>query len=414
MITAPLAAYEAHNCPPDTAKIDVRRLAMLRDASREQRGAILLMTYRPVSRFVCLLLGALVLALGLACSGSSGPATPTNSISLVSTATVQPSVSAPTAVSSDASHAVTTTPVAASATQPPDTSTPEPPIVIATLTQVPTATVPAPTETPEASSAITFDPPQLRQGGFSVVYFNDPAAAATLSFGGNDYPMLQDGARWWAIIGIGAFADPGVAPVSVTYTPGSGGADKSVNGSIEITDYNYPVENIDLDPQTSTLLDPAIVNNELAFRAGIYSGYTMQKLWSGAFVRPSTAAVGDIYGIARGYNGGPATDYHRGTDFVAQAGEPVVAAAAGHVVFVGPLQVRGNSVIIDHGAGVFTAYHHLSAFHVAQGDMVQAGQLIGNVGATGLVTGPHLHWEVIIRGIEVDGLLWLQGTEIGP
>ncbi|HEX5368542.1 MAG TPA: M23 family metallopeptidase [Dehalococcoidia bacterium] len=286
-------------------------------------------------------------------------------------------------------------------------------MVIATVTPVPTATVPTPTETP-SSSAISFDPPQLRQGGFSVVYFNRPAASATLSFGGLLYPMLPDGDRWWAIIGIGAFADLGAAPVSVSYTSASGGATASIDSSIEITDYAYPVENIDLDPQTSTLLDPAIVNNELAFRAGIYDGYTTQKLWSGPFVRPSTAAVGDIYGIARGYNGGPATDYHRGTDFVAQAGEPVIAAAAGRVVFVGPLQVRGNSVIIDHGAGVFTAYHHLSAFHVAQGDTVQAGQLIGNVGATGLVTGPHLHWEVIIRGIEVDGLLWLQGNTIGP
>src|SRR5207245_2752637 len=106
-------------------------------------------------------------------------------------------------------------------------------------------------------------------------------------------------------------------------------------------------------------------------------------------------------------------DYHRGTDFTGQTGDPITAAAAGKAVFVGPLKVRGNSVILDHGAGVFTAYHHLSHFDVAQGASVAAGQLLGLIGSTGLVTGPHLHWEVIVRGIEVDGLLWLNGSQYG-
>src|SRR5438876_602677 len=83
------------------------------------------------------------------------------------------------------------------------------------------------------------------------------------------------------------------------------------------------VENIDLPPSTSTLLAPAIVNNEVAQRASIYAGYTLDRLWSGPFVRPSTAAIGDIYGIARGYNGGAPTDFHRGTDFVAKTGDPI-------------------------------------------------------------------------------------------
>ena len=92
----------------------------------------------------------------------------------------------------------------------------------------------------------------------------------------------------------------------------------------------------------------------------------------------------------------------------------MLAAAAGRVVFAGEMKVRGNSVIIDHGMGVFTAYHHFSRIDVQQGAMVTPGQQIGAVGETGLVTGPHLHWEVIVRGVEVDGLLWLQGREIGP
>jgi murein DD-endopeptidase MepM/ murein hydrolase activator NlpD len=308
-------------------------------------------------------------------------------------------------------------------------------IQIATLTPTTEASVatlepsatPAPSDTPETDSpsptpeqpsavptGLEFRPPQLRQGGTSVVYLYEPAANATLDFGGLQYPMLQDGDRWWAVIGVGAFADPGLAPLSVTYTPADGGDPISLAQSIEITDYDYPVENIDLDPETSTLLDPDIVNAELAIRSSVLTGYTTQKLWSGPFVRPSDAPIGDIYGIARSYNGGPVSGYHHGTDFTASLGDPVYAAAGGVVVFADELQVRGNTVMIDHGAGVFTGYNHLSAINVQVGDTVTAGQVIGATGSTGLVTGPHLHWEVIIRGIEVDGAQWLEGTPIGP
>lgn len=251
------------------------------------------------------------------------------------------------------------------------------------------------------------------QGGSNVVYFTLPASSATLRFNGKQYPMVQDGSRWYAEIGIGAFADLGPYAVTVSYVPAGSSATVSVASTIQVQDVAYPTENIDLDPDTSQLLDPTIVNNELAFRSQIYSGYTMQRYWSGTFVRPTGAAIGDIYGIARGYNGAPPSSYHTGTDFVANTGDVVVAAGAGRVVFAGALQVRGNSVIIDHGLGVFTAYHHLSRIDVQEGAMVNAGQQIGLVGSTGLVTGPHLHWEVIIRGIEVDGRQWLQ-SDLGP
>jgi murein DD-endopeptidase MepM/ murein hydrolase activator NlpD len=107
------------------------------------------------------------------------------------------------------------------------------------------------------------------------------------------------------------------------------------------------------------------------------------------------------------------TSYHTGTDFVGDTGAPITAAAAGRVAFAGELRVRGGSVMIDHGAGVFSAYHHLSRIDMAEGQSVTRGQSVGAMGATGLVTGPHLHWEVVVRGVEVDGGLWLEGREIG-
>lgn len=318
----------------------------------------------------------------------------------------------PTTATTSATAAAEVTPTEA----PPTTTATEPPIGVIQPLGSPTVVAAEPTVTPETATAlassagIEFDPPELVQGGAAVVYFNEPATAATMTFGGMQYPMLFDGARWWAMIGIGAFAEPGDAPVIVAYNPADGAPQTSLSGSIPIVDREFPVENIDLDPATSALLDPAIVNNEEALRATIFSGYTTRRLWDGLFQAPAPSAISSIYGVARSYNGGPVSSYHRGTDFIGATGDSVYAAAAGRVVFADELKVRGNSIVIDHGVGVFTTYNHLSVINVAEGDTVTAGQLIGQLGSTGLVTGPHLHWEVIVRGIEVDGELWLSGS----
>ena len=216
----------------------------------------------------------------------------------------------------------------------------------------------------------------------------------------------------WAIVGVGALSSAGDAPVSINYT--AGGTSQTATARLPITSKQWPLEHITLAPSTAALLAPDIVNAEIQQRAGIYAQYTPQRLWSGAFVRPNASAISDTYGVLRSYNGAPATDFHKGVDFAGQTGSPVVSAAAGRVAFAGDMKVRGGSVITDHGMGVFTAYHHFSRIDVSQGQMVSAGQGIGAVGETGLVTGPHLHWEVIVRGVEVDGLPWLQGIEIGP
>jgi murein DD-endopeptidase MepM/ murein hydrolase activator NlpD len=226
--------------------------------------------------------------------------------------------------------------------------------------------------------------------------------------------MLHDGSRWWAIVGVGALVQPGLHPISIVYTPSGRDGPASVVHSVTVVDRDFAIERIDLSPAASALLAPEIVNAEITQRASIFSGFTAQRMWSGPFVLPSRAPLSDVYGVGRSYNGAPVVDYHRGTDFAGQIGDPVVSSARGRVVFAGELRVRGNAVMIDHGAGVFTAYHHLSEIAVAPGQTVNAGDRVGAVGSTGLATGPHLHWEVIVRGVEVDGELWLTGQEIGP
>jgi hypothetical protein len=320
-------------------------------------------------------------------------------------------VLAPTAPAEPATTALEPTPSAV-----PETATAtEVPAAFIQPVLTPTEPPPDPTPTPEPSVAIpaasiVFDPPQLVLGGAVIVYLNAQANAATLTFGGLQYPMLFDGSRWWAIVGVGAFAETGEAPVTIAYNPTDGSPQTAIESSLPIVYREFPVEYIELDPATSALLDPAIVNNEEALRASIFAGYTTQRLWDGAFLPPADSAISSIYGVGRSYNGAPVSSFHRGTDFAGLAGDPVYAAAAGRVVFARELQVRGNMIIVDHGVGVFTAYGHLSAIGVTEGEMVAARQPIGQIGSTGLVTGPHLHWEVVVRGVEVDGELWLAGV----
>ncbi|MFT5194668.1 MAG: murein DD-endopeptidase MepM/ murein hydrolase activator NlpD, partial [Candidatus Promineifilaceae bacterium] len=112
------------------------------------------------------------------------------------------------------------------------------------------------------------------------------------------------------------------------------------------------------------------------------------------------------YGARRSYNGGPYASYHEGLDFAAYRGSNVYAPAAGVIALAETLYVRGGAVIIDHGIGVYTGFYHLDSIAVTAGSAVQQGDLIGTVGSTGLSTGPHLHWDLLVNGIWIDPFEW--------
>jgi murein DD-endopeptidase MepM/ murein hydrolase activator NlpD len=97
---------------------------------------------------------------------------------------------------------------------------------------------------------------------------------------------------------------------------------------------------------------------------------------------------------------------HEGIDFAVKGGTPILSDGRGRVVFAGLTQVRGNLVVVDHGLGVYSAYYHQSALAVSVGQMVEAGDLIGKVGTTGLSTGDHLHWSLFVNGQYVDPFEW--------
>ena len=144
----------------------------------------------------------------------------------------------------------------------------------------------------------------------------------------------------------------------------------------------------------------------------IFDHITPEKLWHGAFRLPLTGAVrGTNFGKRRILNGQPRSP-HTGADFPTPTGTPIHATQSGRVVLAEALYFSGNTVIIDHGLGVYSLYGHLSATDVTVGDAVKAGTVIGKVGATGRVTGPHLHWGVTVNKARVNPVQLVAETGI--
>jgi murein DD-endopeptidase MepM/ murein hydrolase activator NlpD len=142
-------------------------------------------------------------------------------------------------------------------------------------------------------------------------------------------------------------------------------------------------------------------------QAAIWAASASTRLWTAPFVRPVDDPANSAFGTRSIFNGQP-RGAHSGADFLSPAGRPVKAPNAGRVVLAKNLYYSGNTVIIDHGLGVFTYFAHFSKIDVAVGDIVTPGQIVGLVGATGRVTGAHLHWTLRVSGARVDPLSLLE------
>jgi len=136
----------------------------------------------------------------------------------------------------------------------------------------------------------------------------------------------------------------------------------------------------------------------------IFATITPERFWDGSFRYPLAGiTTGGNFGKRRILNGQPGSP-HSGVDFPAPAGTPVYAAQRGRVVLAEPLYFSGNTVVLDHGLGLYTLYAHFESIAVQPGDLVDTGALLGKVGATGRVTGPHLHWGATVNRARTDPL----------
>jgi len=217
-----------------------------------------------------------------------------------------------------------------------------------------------------------------------------------------------------ALQGIHALIEPGIYPLRLDFET-SDGRKYSFSQMVNIQPVDYPYDRpLTVDKAT---IDPAVTKPEDEKWLGLAANATPDRMWDQSFAMPSPLPLdyclksGDCwssrFGNRRSYNGSAYTYFHTGLDIFGGTGTKIFAPADGVVVFAGPLTIRGNATLIDHGWGVYTGYMHQSEIYVKVGDRVTTGQVIGLVGGTGRVEGPHLHWEVLVGGVQVDPLDWL-------
>jgi len=181
------------------------------------------------------------------------------------------------------------------------------------------------------------------------------------------------------------------------------GAVLDLTRTVDIHPAAYRSESIAVSPKFVEPEPDALkqIEAEGKLKEKVFATSAAEPLWTGSFRAPVTAAATDSFGVRRMFNGKLAS-VHKGMDFRARMGTPVRAGNSGVVVLARPLYFEGNCVVIDHGLGLFTLSMHLSHIQVHEGQRVAQGEQLGLSGATGRVTGPHLHWAVRWEGTYLD------------
>lgn len=228
-------------------------------------------------------------------------------------------------------------------------------------------------------------------------------AAVEATWEGHRFPLVRHDALWVAVIGVDLDAKAGEHAAEVTFRYGDGRS-RTVRDRVTVKAQKFPTTELKVEDRYVELSpeDAARAAREAQETDAIYARLTPECYWSEAFVAPIHGAKdGRNFGHRRVFNGQPRAP-HSGADLRADVGTPVYAANRGRVVLAKDLFYSGNAVIVDHGLGVYTMYLHLSKIDVAPGAIVERGQKLGLAGATGRVTGPHLHWGVRIVDARVD------------
>lgn len=230
---------------------------------------------------------------------------------------------------------------------------------------------------------------------------------ARIEFRGDSYPLVPVGDGFWGVFAIPVDAEAGEESVHVTFHDADRAQIGEASATYVVFEIEREVEPITLPPDAAALLNEEDAQREAELRTEQFAQSDPDPAWTEPFRIPVLVPqVTSPFGSGRSYNGAPVSSTHSGVDYGGNAGDPVLASAPGRVSWTGAMPLRGNSVIIDHGAGVKSGYHHLSAIGVAVDDVVAAGDTIGEIGSTGVSTGPHLHWEISVHGVNVDPLLW--------
>jgi murein DD-endopeptidase MepM/ murein hydrolase activator NlpD len=252
---------------------------------------------------------------------------------------------------------------------------------------------------------VSWSPQELRQGEVLSVTVKPGTEVAAVEGdldGTAIYFFEREGGDFAGIVGVDLAASPGLRPLRVQVKDPQGKLYEQAfqvmvgRGEFEVQRLTLPEEMVTLKGE---VLQRVLEENRKL--KGIFNQVRPQRLWRHPFVKPVEGPITSTFGLRRILNNKPRSP-HSGVDIGAPQGTKVEACNDGIVVFVQELYLCGKTIIIDHGFGLYSMYFHLSEMQVQEGDKMQVGDCIGLVGATGRVTGPHLHWGIRLLGARVD------------
>ena len=241
-------------------------------------------------------------------------------------------------------------------------------------------------------------------GDLVLLTADAPTAVDSLTvqaFGRDVRAFRTDSRTWQALVGVD-LADP-PREYRVTATARAGERTISATAPLVVQPRNFPTRRLHVDPSFVEPPPAAVerIGREAEELTAVWGDTSATRLWHAAFVQPVNEASTGRFGARSVFNGALRAP-HAGEDFASPEGTFVQAPNTGRVVLAHDLYFTGNTIVIDHGLGLFSLLAHLSSFDVNLGDMVAVGQRLGSSGATGRVTGPHLHWAVRAAGARVD------------
>jgi murein DD-endopeptidase MepM/ murein hydrolase activator NlpD len=254
-------------------------------------------------------------------------------------------------------------------------------------------------------SAVTLTPAFVEAGSPELIRVEAPASAK-IDGDWLGHPLQffrgRGGLAWFALAGVDVEGAVGPSTLRITVRLSSGDV-RDMSRTVEIYAAHYRTGSLTVAPKFVEPGPEALkqIQDEAQLKAKVFAASAPEPLWTDDFRAPVKAAPTDSFGTRRMFNGKLA-GIHKGMDFRARTGTPVRAGNNGVVVLARPLYYEGNCVVIDHGLGLFTLSMHLSRIDVEEGQRVATGERLGLSGATGRVTGPHLHWAVRWQGAYLD------------
>jgi murein DD-endopeptidase MepM/ murein hydrolase activator NlpD len=235
----------------------------------------------------------------------------------------------------------------------------------------------------------------------TIVASGEPNAKATThlkAFGHDVRPFAAGDRKWQALVGIDLDVKPGTYPVAAWVD------DLTTTRNLVVVAKTFRTRRLTVNPDfvTPPESEAARIAEEAKLLERTWASSAAERLWT-AFSAPVPQSTNSAFGTRSIFNGTP-RNAHGGADFLSPSGTPIAAPSAGRIAVARNLYFSGNTVIIDHGLGMFSMLAHMSAIEVHEGQVVASQQPLGLVGATGRVTGPHLHWAVRVNGARVDPL----------